>query len=42
MSGDYKDAEMQVRKAYDTVKTIRPEGTRQVSSEVFVVGMGRK
>lgn len=42
MSGDYKDAEMQVRKAYETVKTIRPEGTRQVSSEVFVVGMTRR
>lgn len=42
MSGDYKDAEMQVRKAYETVRTIRPEGTRQVSTEVFVVGMGKK
>lgn len=42
MSGDYKDAEMQVRKAYETVKTIRPEGTRQNSTEVFVVGMGKR
>jgi 23S rRNA (uridine2552-2'-O)-methyltransferase len=42
MSGDYKAAEMQVREAYDVVRTIRPDGTRQVSSEVFVVGMGRK
>jgi 23S rRNA (uridine2552-2'-O)-methyltransferase len=42
MSGDYKAAEMDVRKAYGVVKTIRPEGTRQVSSEVFVVGMGKK
>lgn len=42
MSGDYKAAELQVRAAYDTVRTIRPEGTRQVSSEVFVVGMGKK
>ncbi len=42
MSGDYKAAELQVRAAYETVKTIRPEGTRQVSSEVFVVGMGKK
>jgi 23S rRNA (uridine2552-2'-O)-methyltransferase len=42
MSGDYKAAEMEVRKAYDVVRTIRPEGTRQVSSEVFVVGMGKK
>lgn len=42
MSGDYKAAEMDVRKAYETVKTIRPEGTRNVSTEVFVVGMGKK
>ncbi|MDF3068963.1 MAG: rRNA methyltransferase [Polyangiaceae bacterium] len=42
MSGDYKAAEMEVRKAYETVRTIRPEGTRNVSTEVFVVGMGRK
>jgi 23S rRNA (uridine2552-2'-O)-methyltransferase len=42
MSGDFKAAEMQVRSAYETVRTIRPEGTRQVSSEVFVVGMGKK
>jgi len=42
MSGDYKAAEMQVRGAYETVRTIRPDGTRQVSSEVFVVGMGRR
>jgi 23S rRNA (uridine2552-2'-O)-methyltransferase len=42
MSGDYKAAETEVRKAYGSVKTIRPEGTRQNSSEVFVVGMGRR
>lgn len=42
MSGDYKAAEMDVRKAYETVKTIRPEGTRNVSTEVFVVGMNKK
>jgi 23S rRNA (uridine2552-2'-O)-methyltransferase len=42
MSGDYKAAETQVRQAYDNVRTIRPEGTRQVSSEVFVVGMGKR
>jgi 23S rRNA (uridine2552-2'-O)-methyltransferase len=42
MSGDYKAAELEVRKAYETVRTIRPEGTRQVSTEVFVVGMGKK
>ena len=33
---------MDVRKAYETVRTIRPEGTRNVSTEVFVVGMNKK
>ncbi|HYJ07626.1 MAG TPA: RlmE family RNA methyltransferase [Polyangiaceae bacterium] len=42
MSGDYKAAETEVRKAYTSVRTIRPEGTRQNSSEVFVVGMGKR
>jgi 23S rRNA (uridine2552-2'-O)-methyltransferase len=42
MSGDYKAAEIEVRKAYENVRTIRPEGTRQVSTEVFVVGMGKR
>lgn len=42
MSGDYKAAEIEVRKAYELVRTIRPEGTRQVSTEVFVVGMGKR
>jgi 23S rRNA (uridine2552-2'-O)-methyltransferase len=42
MSGDYKAAEVEVRKAYESVRTIRPEGTRQVSTEVFVVGMGKR
>jgi 23S rRNA (uridine2552-2'-O)-methyltransferase len=42
MNGDFKPAEMQVRAAYENVRTIRPDGTRQVSTEVFVVGMGKK
>jgi 23S rRNA (uridine2552-2'-O)-methyltransferase len=42
MSGDFKAAELSVRRAYETVRTIRPEGTRNVSTEVFVVGMGKK
>jgi 23S rRNA (uridine2552-2'-O)-methyltransferase len=42
MSGDYKAAENQVRQAFETVKTIRPEGTRQNSSEVFVIGMSKR
>jgi 23S rRNA (uridine2552-2'-O)-methyltransferase len=42
MSGDYKAAELQVRAAYQAVRTIRPEGTRQISTEVFVVGMDKR
>jgi 23S rRNA (uridine2552-2'-O)-methyltransferase len=42
MSGDFKAAEMRVRAGYETVRTIRPEGTRQVSTEVFVIGMGKR
>jgi 23S rRNA (uridine2552-2'-O)-methyltransferase len=42
MSGDFKAAEMRVRASYETVRTIRPEGTRQVSTEVFVIGMGKR
>jgi 23S rRNA (uridine2552-2'-O)-methyltransferase len=42
MSGDFKAAEMRVRAAYETVRTIRPEGTRQVSTEVFVIGMAKR
>ncbi len=42
MSGDYKAAEMQVRAVYEEVRTLRPEGTRQQSSEVFVVGKGKR
>jgi 23S rRNA (uridine2552-2'-O)-methyltransferase len=42
MSGDFKEAELKVRAAYETVRTIRPDGTRQISTEVFVVGMGKR
>jgi 23S rRNA (uridine2552-2'-O)-methyltransferase len=42
MSGDYKAAQTEVRKVYESIRTIRPEGTRQVSTEVFVVGMGKR
>lgn len=42
MSGDYKAAELRVRAAYQSVRTIRPEGTRQISTEVFVVGTGKR
>ena len=42
MSGDFKAAEVQVRAAYEAVRTIRPEGTRQISTEVFVIGMNKR
>jgi len=42
MSGDFQEAREGVRKLYEKVQVIRPEGTRSVSSEVFVVGMGLK
>lgn len=42
MSGDFKAAELEVRAGYETVRTIRPEGTRQISTEVFVVGMNKR
>jgi 23S rRNA (uridine2552-2'-O)-methyltransferase len=40
MSNDFEAARRAVREAYDTEQTIRPEGTRKVSSEVFLVGRG--
>lgn len=42
MSSDFPKAKEAVRLAYDEVRTIRPEGTRTSSYEVFVVGLGRK
>lgn len=42
MSGDYPAARDAVRAAFTKEKTIRPQGTRQNSSEVFVVGLVRR
>jgi 23S rRNA (uridine2552-2'-O)-methyltransferase len=42
MSGDFQEARKGVASHYDKVQVIRPEGTRVQSSEVFVVGLGRK
>jgi 23S rRNA (uridine2552-2'-O)-methyltransferase len=42
MSNDFPAARDKVRALFDEVKTIRPEGTRSQSAEVFVVGLGRK
>lgn len=42
MSGDFPEAKKQVAQAYQECRVIRPEGTRSVSSEVFLVGLGKK
>ncbi|MCC6214876.1 MAG: RlmE family RNA methyltransferase [Polyangiaceae bacterium] len=41
MSAAFEHARAEVRQRYAAVRTIRPEGTRSVSSEVFLVGQGR-
>lgn len=40
MSGDFPEAKRRVSAAYQSSRVIRPEGTRSVSSEVFLVGQG--
>ena len=42
MSGDFVAARDALRALFDEVKTIKPEGTRSSSVEVFLVGMKRK
>ena len=42
MSGEFSEAKRRIRQAYTTVRVIRPEGTRSISSEVFLVGLDRK
>jgi 23S rRNA (uridine2552-2'-O)-methyltransferase len=42
MSGDFAEAKKRLVAAYSTTRVIRPEGTRSVSSEVFLVGLGKK
>jgi 23S rRNA (uridine2552-2'-O)-methyltransferase len=42
MSGDFPKARSSVAERYAKVRVIRPEGTRTGSSEIFVVGMGRR
>lgn len=42
MSGDFTEARAKTAGAYSKVQVIRPEGTRTVSSEVFIVGEGLK
>lgn len=42
MSADFQAAKLALVRAFETTRVIRPEGTRQQSSEVFLVGMGLK
>lgn len=42
MSNDFQAARKVAGVRYERVQVIRPEGTRNVSSEVFIVGMGLK
>jgi 23S rRNA (uridine2552-2'-O)-methyltransferase len=40
MSSDFQEARTALAQRYENVRVVRPEGTRQQSSEVFLVGMG--
>lgn len=42
MGPDFPEAKRAVAVHFASVKTIRPEGTRRESSELFLVGLGRK
>ena len=42
MSGQFPEAKEAVRLAYDKVRVLRPEAVRDISYEVFLVGLGRK
>ena len=39
---EYEDARAQLRKSFDKVRTLRPKATKDVSYEVFLVGLGFK
>jgi 23S rRNA (uridine2552-2'-O)-methyltransferase len=42
MSDDLAAARSELRSHYETERLIRPEGTRSVSTEIFVVGSGKR
>ncbi len=42
MSDDLPTARAEVRRLYETERLLRPEGTRAVSTEIFVVGAGKR
>jgi 23S rRNA (uridine2552-2'-O)-methyltransferase len=42
MGPDFPEAKKRVKALFDAERTIRPEGTRDSSFEIFVVGLGRR
>jgi 23S rRNA (uridine2552-2'-O)-methyltransferase len=42
MGEDFPAARAEVRKLFESERLIRPEGTRAVSYEIFVIGQGRR
>jgi 23S rRNA (uridine2552-2'-O)-methyltransferase len=42
MSGDFPEAKRAVNEAFETCRILKPEGTRSNSSEIFVVGTGKR
>lgn len=42
MGEDFPGARAEVRKVFESERLIRPEGTRAVSYEIFVLGLGRR
>jgi len=42
MSGEFESARAQLVIYFNKVRALRPEGTRQQSPELFLVGLGRR
>jgi 23S rRNA (uridine2552-2'-O)-methyltransferase len=42
MSDELPAARVELRRHYETERLIRPEGTRRMSTEIFVVGLGKR
>jgi 23S rRNA (uridine2552-2'-O)-methyltransferase len=42
MGPDFPEAKKRVKALFETERAIRPEGTRESSFEIFVVGLGRR
>jgi 23S rRNA (uridine2552-2'-O)-methyltransferase len=42
MGGDFEGYRAELRRAYETVKVVRPEATRSASVEVYLLGQGLK